>query len=196
MDKKINSQSKTNTDKWNPEFTPSLTPPEMLAKGVFEGKYVNGIKEVPQSWKVKGKVLTKTDEPNPEVNYYGVKARMPLSHWKEKDWIRTDKEGWFGWYIRYFLGRRLGAEDDWQVGRWKSFVARHNAQVQSKCKAGDKTCNTRQRQALLQFAWDSDTAFTDEQKKKNLARVSKLAKPVTSLATEGLAHDPAWLKWR
>lgn len=61
------------------------------------------------------------------------------------------------------------------IGRWKSFVARHNAQVQAKCKVGDKDCHTKQRQGLLQWAWDSDTPFTDEQRKKNLNRLKKLS---------------------
>lgn len=177
---------------WNPEFTPSYTPQEMLAMGVFEGKYVNGIKGVPASWKVKGKVLSKNDQPDETVNYYSVKARMPLSHWKEKGWIRTDPEGWFAWYIHYFLGRRLGEEDNWQIGRWKSFVARHNAQIQAKCKIGDKECNTRQRQALLQFAWDSDTLFSDYQKRKNLAKLGVKPAVANESQTDTL---PAWSRW-
>lgn len=184
---------------WSADFAPSYTPPEMLAMGCFEGKYVNNIKGVPASWKVKGKVLSKTDKPDATVNYYGVKSRMPLSHWKEKGWIKTDKNGWFEWYIHYFLGRRLGEEDTWQINRWKSFVARHNAQVHLKCKVGDKSCNTAQRQALLQFGWDSDKKFTDEEKAKNLKKL----KSTTGIAVESFepsadkpaAHKPKFSEW-
>lgn len=159
---------------WNPEFTPSYTPLEMLEMGVFEGKYINIIEGLPKAWYKLPKVLKKEEEPNVELNHFGVKSRQPLSVWKQNGWIKTDKGGWFHWYCLYFLGRRLGKEDDWQIGRWKSFVARHNAQVQSKCKKKDYKCNTRQRQGLLQWGWDSDTIFDDKQKKKNLDRLKKM----------------------
>lgn len=158
---------------WNEEFAPSYTPLEMLEKGVFEGKYINIIKGVPKEWKKLPKVLGKNDDPDPSLNYYGVKSRQPLSEWKKNGWIKTDEGGWYHWYILYWLGRRLGEEDDWQIGRWKSFVARHNAQVQKKCTKGDKDCNTKQRQGLLQWAWNSDTVFDDAQRKRNLSRLKK-----------------------
>lgn len=156
---------------WNPQFAPSYTPEEMLKKGVFEGKYINNIKGLPKTWYQLPKVLGPKDDPDPTVNHYGVKSRQPLSVWKENGWIKTDPNGWFGWYILYFLGRRLGEEDEWQIKRWRSFVARHNAQVQAKCKVGDRNCHTKQRQGLLQWAWDSDTAFTQAQQARNLKRI-------------------------
>ena len=40
--------------------------------------------------------------------------------WQRKGWTTRDSPlGWWEWYIKYFLGRRLGKEDDIQVGRWK-----------------------------------------------------------------------------
>lgn len=161
------------TPVWDPDFAPSYTPLEMLELGVFEGKYINTIKGLPKSWYNLPKVVKPEDSPNPELNSLKVKSRQPLSEWKKNGWIKTDSGGWFHWYCLYFLGRRLGDEDQWQIGRWRSFVARHNAQVQAKCKPKDYTCNTKQRQALLQWAWDSDTKFTPEQTKKNLNRLVK-----------------------
>jgi hypothetical protein len=158
---------------WDPNFTPSYTPLEMLEMGVFEGKYINAVKGLPASWYKLPKVVGPKDEPDETLNYYGVKSRQGLSEWKKNGWLKTDKFGWFEWYCKYYLGRRLGKEDEWQIGRWRSFVARHNAQVQAKCKVGDKTCNTRQRQGLLQWAWDSDTEFTEVQCEKNLKRLIK-----------------------
>ncbi len=163
---------------WHPEFTPSYTPEEMLKEGVFEGKYINGIKEASQ-WKKLPRVVGPDDEPDVSLNKFGVKSRQPLSVWRQNGWIKTDKEGWFGWYIRYYQGRRLGKEDDWQIGRWKSFVARHMGQIQAGCKLSDLECHKRQRQGLLQWAWDSETPFSDEVREKNLKRI--LSRTGTSL---------------
>ena len=59
---------------WHPEFTPSYTPEEMLKEGVFEGKYINGIKEASQ-WKKLPKVVGPDDEPDVSLNKFGVKSR-------------------------------------------------------------------------------------------------------------------------
>lgn len=160
---------------WNPDFTPSFTPQEMLEKGVFEGKYINSVKGIPEAWKKTPKVLGPNDSPDISLNFFGEKSRQPLSAWKANGWIKTDKSGWFEWYCHYFLGRRLGKEDDWQIGRWKSFVARHMGQIKANCSLKDDKCRPAQRQGLLQWAWDSDTAFSDEQRKKNLDRILKKA---------------------
>lgn len=170
----LESSGKGTKKEWHPEFTPSFTPEEMLKLGVFEGKYINIVKGVPASWKKHPKVLGPKDEPDVELNHYKVKSRQPLSIWKKNGWIKTDAGGWFHWYCLYWLGRRLGEEDDKQVARWKSFVARHMGQVKAKCTLSDDSCNTRQRQGLLQWSWDSSKAFTDEQQDKNLKRMLKL----------------------
>lgn len=178
---------------WDPEFTPSFTPEEMLKKGVFEGKYINNIKGVPAAWKKFPKVVGPNGEPDPSLNYYGVKSRQPLSEWKKKGWIMTDKNGWFEWYIKYFLGRRIEEEDTKQIKRWKSFVARHQAQVSKKCKKGDKDCNAKQRQGLLQWGWDSDTEFTEEQQKKNLTKMLKASgSKVKEVSTESIPPSLNW----
>lgn len=156
---------------WNPEFTPSFTPEEMLEKGVFEGKYINSVKGVPEAWKKLPKVLGPKDEPDITHNFFGVKSRQPLSVWKANGWIKTDKSGWFEWYCHYYSGRRLGKEDDWQVGRWKSFVARHMGQIRANCKLTDKNCRPAQRQGLLQWGWDSESLMTPAQCSKNLTRL-------------------------
>ena len=175
-----------NDKTWNPKFTPSYTPKEMLELGVFEGKYINNIKGLPSSWKSLPKVLGPKDEPDPKLNKFEVKSRQPLSKWKENEWIKSDANGWFHFYCLYFLGRRLGKEDDWQIGRWASFVARHQGQINANCSLTDNKCRPIQRQALLQWGWDSSTKFTDEQRIKNL-------KQFTSnefIAKESLAEPP------
>lgn len=167
--------AKKKDDVWHPDFGPSYTPLEMLELGVFEGKYINNIPEVPASWKKLPKVVGPKDAPDVSLNYYGVKSRQPLSVWKKNGWIMTDENGWFHWYILYYLGRRLGEEDEKQIKRWRSFVARHMGQVKASCKLTDRECHTVQRQGLLQWGWDSSTAFTDKQCEQNRKRIAKSA---------------------
>jgi hypothetical protein len=133
-------------------FVPALTPAEMLKLGVFEGKYLNDCRdEFPASWFAEAKL---SDEPDPSINCFGIKSRQPLSVWRQKGWIiEPDPRGWFQWYCRYYLGRRLPRVDDKQIRRWRSF-ARHAAQVKQNCEPHDFNCRPRQRQALLQWAYD------------------------------------------
>lgn len=138
---------------FDPGFTPFYTPRKMLELGVFEGKYCNDCRdELPKSWFAKAKT---SDIPDPELNCFGIKSRQPLSVWQEKGWIvGPDPRGWFQWYCRYYLGRRLPEVDMHQIKRWRAF-ARHAAQVRKNCEPGDIFCRPRQRQALLQWAYDA-----------------------------------------
>lgn len=133
-------------------FTPHLTPAKMLSMGVFEGKYINDCQdEFPEEWYEEARL---SDKPDPDVNFFGIKSRQPLSVWQEKGWIYgPDPRGWFQWYCRYYLGRRLPDTDATQIKRWRAF-SRHAGQVRSACMAGDLSCRPRQRQALLQWAHD------------------------------------------
>lgn len=134
------------------EFQPHHTPKEMLAMGVFEGKYINDCRdEFPADWFDGAKIA---DKPDIELNYFGIKSRQPLSVWRDKGWIYgPDPRGWFQWYCRYHMGRRLPDIDPIQIKRWKGF-ARHAGQVRANCDPGDIFCRPRQRQALLQWAHD------------------------------------------
>ncbi len=133
-------------------FTPHYAPSKMLAMGVFEGKYCNDCRsELPDDWFENARI---SDQPNPALNYFGLKSRKPLSYWKEKGWIYgPDPRGWFQWYCRYYLGRRIPAIDEIQIKRWRSF-SRHAGQVRANCEPGNVFCRPRQRQALLQWSYD------------------------------------------
>lgn len=139
-----------------PGFKPQLTPSEMLRLGVFGGVYLRDCgSEFPRSWFARAKFQKKGSYVHdPALNYFGVNASQPLAEWRRKGWLyREDPRGWFQWYCRYYLGRRC-SDDERQIKRWKAF-ARHAAQVRASCRPGDPACHTKQRQALLHWAYDS-----------------------------------------
>ena len=157
-----------------PGFKPAFTPGEMLALGVFEGKYLNdGVAEFPREWFLFADAMGKLSPsaPNIDCNLFKTKSRQPLSVWRENGWVHhkrsgskggeskgrdllgsaenPDERGWFQWYCRYWIGRRIPALDAVQIGRWRSFVRLAGA-VRARCNKGDLTCSPRERQPLLQ----------------------------------------------
>ncbi len=139
---------------FHPDFKPELTPKQMLALGVFGGKYMTDcVKEFPADWFTKAKLCHKRHDPT--LNYFGINASQPLSVWKKKGWIYPlDPRGWFQWYCRYYMGRRIPDEDLRQIKRWKA-ISRHIAQIRKNCVPGDVSCRKKQRQAVLHWAYDS-----------------------------------------
>jgi hypothetical protein len=136
------------------DFKPDLTPKQMLEMGVFCGKYMTDCKkEFPATWFENAKLATEGKDCS--LNYFGVSASQPLSEWVRKGWIHPDDpRGWFQWYCRYYMGRRIPDEDERQIKRWRA-ISRHAAQIAQNCRPGDLHCRPRQRQALLHWAYDS-----------------------------------------
>ncbi len=134
-------------------FTPELTPKQMLALGVFGGKYMTDCrKEFPKDWFTRAKLAGGRREAR--LNYFGVNASQSLATWKHSGWIRPqDPRGWFQWYCRYYMGRR-SADDRRQIRRWRA-IARHVAAIRNNCEPKDLECRKRQRQAVLHWAYDS-----------------------------------------
>ena len=139
---------------FDPEFKPELTPKQMLAMGIFGGKYMTDCRgEFPADWFARAKLSPKKKDPM--LNYFGVDASQPLSEWRKKGWIHEDDpRGWFQWYCRYYMGRRMPEEDARQIKRWK-LIRRHIRQIEKNCEPGDPHCRPRQRQAVLHWAYDS-----------------------------------------
>lgn len=134
-------------------FRPELTPREMLALGVFGGKYMTDCRqEFPEDW-FEGARLS-PEHRDPSLNFFGVDASTSLRYWRDKGWIHPDDpRGWFQWYCRYAMGRRM-EDDARQIRRWVAMI-RHIAQIRRHCIPGDLDCRRRQRQALLHWAYDT-----------------------------------------
>jgi len=134
-------------------FKPELTPKKMLKLGVFGGSYFNKkqIKEFPKSWLINAK-LSRTFDIN--INRFRVKSGLSREHWLKKGWIfKEDPLGWFQWYCRFCNGRKIPHIDEIQIKRWKNF-RRHVLAIKKNCERGDLSCRRRQRQAILQWAYN------------------------------------------
>jgi hypothetical protein len=148
------SLSATRGKDFREDFKPQLTPKEMLNLGVFGGKYLTDCQnEFPVSWFEDAKLSSLGK--NIELNYYKIDASQSLAEWQRKGWIyHLDPRGWFQWYCRYFIGRRIESEDNRQIKRWRAF-SRHAGAVRKNCEPADWTCRRKQRQALLHWAYDA-----------------------------------------
>ena len=151
--KKIQKKNIENLDFYK-IFKPQLSPKKMLELGVFGGSYFGSninIKEYPKSWFEKAKISKNFDI---TLNRFRVKAGLSREHWIEKGWIfKEDPLGWFQWYCRFINGRRITYIDEIQIKRWKNFK-RHVTAIEKNCEKGDLGCRKRQRQAILQWAYN------------------------------------------
>ncbi len=135
-------------------FKPQLTPKKMLELGVFGGSYFadGSIQEFPKDWFKKAKLSKKFDV---EINRFKIVSGLSREEWIDKGWIfKEDPLGWFQWYCRFKNGRRILKMDIIQIKRWKAFGDRHGPAVRKNCEKGDLLCRRRQRQALLQWAYN------------------------------------------
>ena len=133
-------------------FKPELTPKKMLELGVFGGSYFKlNIKEYPKSWFKKAKISKVFDV---NLNRFKVASGLSRKNWIEKGWIyKKDPLGWFQWYCRFSQGRRIPYIDKIQIKRWKNF-RRHVLAIEKNCEKGELGCRKRQRQAILQWAYN------------------------------------------
>ena len=133
-------------------FKPQLTPKKMLELGVFGGAYFGlNIKEYPKSWFINAKISKNFDV---SLNRFKAKSGLSKKEWQEKGWIfKQDPLGWFQWYCRFSNGRRIPYIDEIQIKRWKNFN-RHVAAIKKNCESIDLNCRKKQRQAILQWAYN------------------------------------------
>ena len=136
------------------KFNPQLSPKEMLKLGVFGGYYFDGIhNEYPKDWFKDAKLSNTGYDIN--LNCFKINSGLSRKEWTKSGWItKEDSLGWFQWYCRYTMGRRIPNIDNIQIKRWKAFGPRHIGGIKSNCEPGNIDCRPRQRQALLHWAYD------------------------------------------
>ncbi len=143
---------KKNSENFYKLFKPQLSPKKMMELGVFGGSYFSGkIEEYPNSWFKNAKLSKKFDV---KLNFFKIKSGLTRKEWMDKGWIfKEDPLGWFQWYCRFSNGRKIPRIDRIQINRWRAFK-RHVIAIQKNCEIGDIHCRRRQRQAILQWAYN------------------------------------------
>lgn len=174
----------------HPEFTPNMTPKEVLQAGSFGGTYFRPIyssitkkhykdvwKELPEDWldglKIPEQVASSTYRE--KVNTYKVKCGGSLEMWESSGWIvPQDPYGWFQWYCRFYQGRRT-EDDARQISRWSKCAGvkgrwRNNLitkVVRSGCAYDNVTVSPVVRQTLQHWGYK----LTPEDYKQGAKRV-------------------------
>ena len=122
------------------DFSPNKIPVEVYKEGAFGGTYFwdiySGINEkwYKESWKELDQLKNidwkfYCSHYYVSVNKYGIKWRTLLRFWENKGWINEiDPYGWFQWYLRYWLGKRL-EDDESQINRSKKIVSRFRGKL-------------------------------------------------------------------
>ena len=112
---------------------------EMLTLGVFGGKYMT---DCAQGISRKAGSRARNSRRNgrdKSLNFFGVDASQPLAEWRRKGWIHADDpRGWFQWYCRYYMGRRMP-----RTTRARSAAGRRSAATSGRSRrtASPATCS-------------------------------------------------------
>ena len=124
-------------------FGANKTPVEVIREGAFGETYFRDIYSG-----INGKWYRKS-----------LKEFDQLKDIDQKNWINEiDPYGWFQWYFRYWLGRRL-EDDERQINRWIKVVSRFRGKLVKMIKhAGSKyddySILRKIRQVLLHWGYE------------------------------------------
>ena len=149
------------------KFNPNKMDIEVIREGAFRGTYFRDIYSsvTKKSWKEFDQLKNIdqkfywSDYYDASVYNYGVKCGTSPRFWKNKSWINEiDPYGWFQWYFRYWLGRRL-EDDERQIIRWKKIVSRFRGKLIKMIKdAGSKfdeySVSPKIREILLHWGYE------------------------------------------
>jgi len=132
------------------DFNPTVTPLEMLKLGVFGGKYMTDCRaEFPEEWFAEAKL--NPNRYNANLNLFKVRASNNLKYWQDNNYLREeDPRGWFQWYCRFYMGRRITEYDAWQIKRWRN-IKRHLTYIRNRFDVTDLKGSPVRRQALLHW---------------------------------------------
>ena len=133
------------------DFTPNITPEQILRLGSFGGtyfrdlksdetvdgkEYIDTWKELPTEW-IKGLDIERQVASQKYVkknNKYNIKCGSSLYDWNKSGWIeKIDPYGWYMWYCRFYLGRRC-YDDDRQIKRFNNFAGIKGRWRNNLCK--------------------------------------------------------------
>ncbi|QAX96244.1 hypothetical protein [Vibrio phage vB_VmeM-Yong XC32] len=171
---------------WPIEFGPFYTPEQLASMGTFEGRYWESVAKSGKkpignmkSWKSFENVVSfsKEERDPKKFNKFGVKSRSDLSDWRSKGWLTKNSPfGHYQWYIHFFFGRREiehkgKSEDEWQIGRWRSYIARHMGGIKARGGATDK-----QKQGMLQWYWNYEHSFNEKRIETNAKKMARATK--------------------
>ena len=148
------------------EFSPMLSPREMIEEGVFGGSYFNyellnqgdGYKYFKELFKGLDSKLLISEKYKPSNNAFKIRSGMDYNYWTEMKWIhKDDPHGWFEWYCKYYVGRRH-ADDDRQIRRWQDFCGyrgRWTLRIYKRIweTNGDWNVSPRIQQSLLHWSY-------------------------------------------
>lgn len=136
-----------------PDFTTCYTPSEMFKLGIFGGSYFQLETQLPQGFLEETRdFFLFNSKPDKSINAYGILSGSSLEWWMDQNLIhQDDPNGWVEWYVKFYWGRRH-EDDDRQIQRFRSFVARHVGMLRSYERKGKTSIKTNQN--LLQWAWD------------------------------------------
>ena len=162
-----------------PDFCPNLLPQQVLEQGAFGGAYFRPIKsgvtgkthageeeELAALFGHLDKSLVNSDVADVARNKYRVKSGTDLAAWEGSGWIKAqDPYGWFQWYSRFVLGRRI-ADDARQIQRWRNFAGpkgRFKLNLIGKIKRAEASFDDAAispviRQGLLHWAYELTAA--------------------------------------
>lgn len=135
------------------EFTPHLSPVEMLEMGVFGGSYFHDATDEDLEGLGAATELAHAnrDPFDKRKNYYEVKAGEDFAAWMKNGWIfPEDPLGWFHWYCRYTAGRRH-ERDEHQIRRWINYKRWAKVARTQAFTKGDASLVVKQ--GLIQWAW-------------------------------------------
>jgi hypothetical protein len=183
----------------HPEFSPNLTPQEVMQAGSFGGTYFRPIKsgvtglsykeewkEFPMEWfaglDINRQVASSVYNNN--VNSYKINCGGDLAMWESSGWITaSDPYGWFQWYCRFYLGRRC-SDDERQISRGNGVISstgRWRNNLVNKCLSsgapldkvlGDTKISPKVRQLLQHWGYRLTLKDLEAGKKRAAAKTT------------------------